>query len=146
MVEDALMAWVSSSQGSAKSIMLSALAQPCRPQCCESHLPVIDVASKKTWPESDVARQSGRKAGAIHITPTRLDLHLAPPDLRRSMTLASTACKSCVQGDGICEVLMRDEGHWVILDASMVILTFWATRLMTGVAYGLSRKLKFFGT
>ena len=40
------------------------------------------------------------------------------------MTPASTACKSCVQGDGICEVLMKDEGHWVILDASMVILTF----------------------
>ena len=113
----------------------SAHAQACHPRCCENHLPAINVASKKTWPESAVVRRSGRKAGAIHITPTRLDLHPAPPALRRSMTPASTACKSCVQGDGICEVLMREEGHWVILDASMVILTFWATRLITGVAY-----------
>ena len=108
-----------SSQGLAKSIMPLALAQPCRLQCCESHLPAINVASKKTWPESAVVRRSGRKAGAIHIMPSQLDLHPAPPAPRRSMTPASTACKSCVQGDGICEELMKEEGHWVILDASM---------------------------
>ena len=110
VMEDALMAWVSSSQGLAKSIMPTAHAQPCHPRCCENHLPAINMASKKTWPESAVVRRFGRKAGAIHITPTRLDLHPAPPALRRSMTPASTACKSCVQGDGICEMLMREEG------------------------------------
>ena len=51
-----------------------------------------------------------------------------PPSCATGSEKKYDPCIHCLQElrarGGICEVLMREEGHWVILDASMVILTF----------------------